>query len=251
MTLKDTIKQFRHSNKWSLRLVYHTFKPFWMIRRLLTDAPYRSAMITALKSGRTYHQHEVFTMPDRYPKLFAAASEYLSTTAQPRLLSYGCSTGEEVASLGRYMPGAMIMGVDINEWCIRQCRKTFSSPNFSFWRPKDPAFLSATGFDAIFCMAVFQHTDNRDGKNGDKAQQFLFDQFEGDLQMLDTKLRIGGLLIIDNTDFNFQDTECSKHYAPLQFENNRVLRKRPLFDSNNKKIADTQNNFRVFVKEAS
>ena len=52
------------------------------------------------------------TTLDRYPELFRAASQQMPDAT--RILSYGCSTGEECATLTRYFPAAEIVGTDIN-----------------------------------------------------------------------------------------------------------------------------------------
>ena len=98
-------------------------------------------------------------------------------------------------------------------------------------------------------MAVFQRTENRLRPDNAVAEGFTFERFEAELTTLDKKLKTGGLLIIDNTDFSFTDTQSASHYTPLDFEKNRIMRRRPLFDRNNTKISETQNNYRVFIKK--
>ncbi len=196
-----------------------------------------------------YYQRSSFTMPDRYPLVFAACAQYLQAIAHPRLLSFGCATGEEAATLGKYMPDAEITGTDVNEWCIKACKNKYSDSRFVFLLRDSDVYNKCSGFDAIFCMAVFQHTANRLNKNNETARGLTFSQFEEEINILDTKLNPGGLLVIDNCDFSFEDTSVARQYKPLEFINNRISRARPLFDPNNRKIAETQNNYRVFVKE--
>ena len=50
------------------------------------------------------------TLPDRYPWLFDFAAAALDDLPAPRLLSFGCSRGEEVLSLRRRFPDAAIKG---------------------------------------------------------------------------------------------------------------------------------------------
>ncbi|MBS4097801.1 MAG: hypothetical protein KGZ83_13300, partial [Sulfuricella sp.] len=112
-------------------------------------------------------------------------------------------------------------------------------------------FEEAGNFDAIFCLAVLQRTENRTRTNSAHAEGFLFSHFEQEITLLDQKLKPGGLLIIDHTDFRFTETVCGPRYQPIEFKNNRLLRKRPLFDRNNRKISDTTHEYRVFVKQGS
>ncbi len=65
---------------------------------------------------RRRQQHGVFqqwphTEPDRYPQLFDALAERLAGIAAPRILSFGCSSGEEVRALRQRIPAARITGV--------------------------------------------------------------------------------------------------------------------------------------------
>jgi hypothetical protein len=249
MSYIEKISQFKSSTNLALRLIYSALKPFTFIRRFFIDAHYRALVLTKWQSGKQYYQQQYYTKADRYPFVFATCSRYLASQPSPSLLSFGCSTGEEVATLGKYMPSARIMGVDINEWCIKQSIKNHSGVNFSFHHRISAAFIAATNFDAIFCMAVFQHTSNRAEGSNLVALDFTFQQFEAEIMMLDAKLKPGGLLIIDNTDFSFLDTAAADHYKPLDFENNKRNSSRPLFDRNNNRIADTQSSYRVFMKK--
>ncbi len=250
MNLKDKIKSLRNSEHYRIRLIYYFLKPFWLAMRFITDAYYRSVIITGLRSGNKYYQRSSFTKTDRYPVVFAACAHYLQSNSHPHVLSFGCATGEEAATLGKYLPGAMIVGTDINEWCIRTCRNSYNdNKRFRFFNRHSDEFKNCGGFDAIFCMAVFQNTANRLNKNNETAKYLTFSQFEEELKALDAKLNNGGLLVTDNCDFSFTDTAIAVHYKPLVFPDNLIERDRPLFDRNNRKIAETQHIYRVFVKD--
>ncbi len=248
MGLINKVRQFRQSGYLPVRLIYYILKPLGFFIRLLRDAPYRNGVFTATIFRNKYRQRSILTKQDRYPLLFASAAKYLSTYPHPRILSFGCSTGEEVFSIGNYIPDADITGVDINRWCIGQCKIKYPSERFSFMHSLSSEFILSDKFDAVFCMAVFQRAENRLNKNNKTSDLYTFIEFESDITMLHEKLNPGGLFIIDNADFSFADTSCSRFYTPLDFENNRMVRNRPLFDKLNKKIADTQNNYRIFVK---
>jgi len=246
--LKEQIKALKHSRFLAGRVAYQFLRPPWILAKLLTDGEYRSEHVTRWKFNRHYYQRSILTEPNRYPDLFAQCKTYLSTIKNPAILSFGCSTGEEVFTIGEYLPGAHIMGVDINEWCLKQCKKKSNNPRFSFQHRLSAGFATAGNFDAIFCMAVFQRNENRSNPDNNIAQGFTFEQFEQEILMLDNKLKPGGLFIIDNADFSFTDTACSKHYQPPRFEKNKLPRNRPLFDRHNRKVAETQNDYRMFIK---
>src|SRR5882724_9636400 len=61
------------------------------------------------------------TLLNRYPWLFQFARESLGDTADLRVLSFGCSLGEEVFALRKYFPAAAIKGIDIDRRNIDRC----------------------------------------------------------------------------------------------------------------------------------
>ena len=253
MNLKDCIKQFSYSDKLVKLLIYRIFKVIWIGVKISGNGRFRSETFTGKFFGKEVYQRVTFTISNRYPLIFRMCADCFlnQNISNPSILSFGCSTGEEVFTIGEYLPHAKITGVDINSWCIRQCLKVNRNPNFSFLNRNSKKFENATLlFDAIFCMAVFQRTENRTERNNQIAQGHTFEQFEKEIDVLDVKLKVDGLLIIDHSDFSFTDTVCVLRYNPLEFDKNRLIRERPLYDKNNRKVADTQFNYRVFVKLA-
>ena len=59
-----------------------------------------------------FHQIPNTTALNRYPEIFACAANAAPDTR--RILSFGCSTGEECVTLASYFPAAQIVGTDIN-----------------------------------------------------------------------------------------------------------------------------------------
>jgi hypothetical protein len=253
MGLKGSIKQLSYSKYLFFRLIYRLLKVIWFGMKLIGDGRLRSETFAGkfFEKGKGVHQRVTFTMHNRYPLIFTNCADYFLSRniTNPSILSFGCSTGEEVNTIGEYLPNAKIIGVDINEWCIRQCLKANRSPNYTFLNRRSKEFKNTKQFDAIFCMAVFQRTENKMECNNQIARGHTFEQFEMGISVLDDKLNIGGLLIIDHSDFRFTDSVYVLRYKPLEFDKNRMIRKRPLYNKNNRKVADEQYNYRVFVKQ--
>src|SRR5262249_14240005 len=126
--------------------------------RFCTDATYRSIALVRLTKSRELHQTTVFTGMDRYPDIFKACKDYFRSQLEPKVLSFGCSTGEEVLTLRQYFPDAWITGADINKRNLSHCRKLVVDSRINFVH-SDLATIQKHGpFDAIFCMAVLQRT---------------------------------------------------------------------------------------------
>ena len=96
------------------------------------------------------HQGPNRTALNRYPEVFAAPAPDAR-----RILSFGCSTGEECVTLAEYFPKAEIVGADINPVILLQARK-HRSDRIRFVYASDRILSGLGGFDAIFCMAVLR-----------------------------------------------------------------------------------------------
>ena len=225
------------------------------LRTLARPARYRrlrSEQMTRLVYAGAHFQGSTFTLPDRFPALFARCRQEFGAEGSPRLLSFGCSTGEEVLTLARYLPKARIVGVDLNRWCLRQCRrKAGRNGNLSFLHARSAGFDAARGFDAIFCLAVLQRGENAEIEGTVLKTGFLFRDFAAAIAMLDAKLKPGGLLFIDQADFSFMDTPTFAAYDALEFAMSERTRVRPLFDRENRLKQQVYTLPRVFRKARS
>ncbi|GEM_PF-3630399 len=85
--------------------------------RIAVSPRFRSEWRLRQAEGAAF-QYSTVTADNRYPRIFAFVRDQLADRDRPRVLSFGCSTGEEVFSLRRYMPAADITGIDINPWAI-------------------------------------------------------------------------------------------------------------------------------------
>jgi 2-polyprenyl-3-methyl-5-hydroxy-6-metoxy-1,4-benzoquinol methylase len=97
---------------------------------------------------------------DRYPGIFSFAQSELGAASEIRILSFGCSTGEEVFSLRQYFPRAIVKGLDINPGNIAVCRRRLrQSPDLaiSFATAKTTEAEPSATYDAVFCMSVLRH----------------------------------------------------------------------------------------------
>lgn len=247
--LRRQIEKMGKSSNVLLRAGYRGIKALGAMRRFVVNRRIRSQMLTGLHYKGQHLQLETYSCDDRYPVLFEYCRQYFAGCASLKILSFGCSTGEEVFTLARYLPAAEIVGVDINPWCLKQCTRKNRSRQLHFLHSLSQEFADISDFDAIFCMAVFQRSEHRE--NAQPADTgFTFERFAAEAAMLDRKLRSGGLFFVDECDFSFEQTEAAIRYKPAEFEGNRTLRHRPLFDRENRLIANEYASFRCFIKQA-
>lgn len=225
-----------------------TTKTAGYIRRFLANPRIRSENITRMRFGTRLFQAATYTQEDRYPELFAECARRLNLFAKPRILSFGCSTGEELSTLARYLPHAALFGVDANRWCLKQCARRGFGPGVHLMHRFSPQFEALHDLDAIFCMAVFQRTEHRTEGKTPANSGFTFRNFESEIALLDEKLRTGGLFFLDESDFAFEETAAAARYRALDFPGSRVMRERPLFDHENRLVTQSGMFTRAFIK---
>jgi chemotaxis methyl-accepting protein methylase len=88
---------------------------------VMTDAGYRSIFVLQVFNREHLHQTTALTAMDRYPRIFSACRDFFGDRQDLKILSFGCSTGEEVLTLRRYFPSAFITGAEINRRSLASC----------------------------------------------------------------------------------------------------------------------------------
>lgn len=188
----------------------------------------------------TAHRSAMFqpyddTCEDRYPDLFDRLAEYLGPLANPRILSFGCSTGEEVRALRRRMPDAEITGVDLNPSVIAEARKVDPDHAKDYLVAGRPP--PGCTFDAILALAVFRHGVLERYQPRSSTGVMPFARFEEAIAMLDRALAPGGYLAIFNAHFRFADTPVSAHYEADSLRLAGQLPQVPLYGPDDRRIA--------------
>jgi SAM-dependent methyltransferase len=159
------------------------------------------------------------TEDDRYPEIFRFIRERLGDESGRRLLSFGCSTGEEPLTLRRYFPRADIDAIDINPYRIRACRKRLrqigGDPRLSFTVAGSTAHLPDASYDAIFCMAVLRQGGLQLGPPPRCDHLIRFATFETIVEDFARCLKPGGFLALKFSNFRFRDTAASAGFETV------------------------------------
>jgi len=148
------------------------------------------------------------TSHNRYPELFDALAERLANLPAPRVLSFGCATGEEVRALRSRMPRARIVGVDANARALSKARAADPQGEYRLAARIDPG----ERWDAILALAVFRHGKLAAESPVDCSPMLPFARFEAGVAMLDACLETGGYLAIGNANFRFRDLSFADRY---------------------------------------
>lgn len=188
------------------------------------------------------------TSDNRYPQLFDALAERLAHLPSPRILSFGCSTGEEVRALRARIPTARITGIDLNPRSLAIARKKDGNPLSHYRLAGAP--LPDDRFDAVLAMAVFRHGKLEAGQPDDCSAVMPFVQFAEGIAFLDACLAPGGWLALYNSHFRFADTPTAAKYAcdPLRMTDHRP--RELLYGPDNRRLVGLTDDNVLFRKQA-
>ena len=157
------------------------------------------------------HQCSNRTALDRYPAIFAAAAA-AAADAQ-RILSFGCSTGEECVTLQKYFPQAEITGADINLLNLWEAWRRHRHDGIRFVYASDRALSSRGLFDMICCLTVLRDTRLDDELS--IRELYPFERFDERVRFLHSLLRPEGLLVFYGNMYRFRDTSVAQDYEMI------------------------------------
>lgn len=221
-------------------------RPLWMFA---LDRRYRAVVVLRWFRPELLHQTTALTWIDRYPEIFAACRDHFVDDPKIKILSFGCSSGEEVITLRRYFPCAHIVGAEINRESLAMCRKQPIDDGMSFV-VSDPRSIAKLGpYDLIFCMAVLQRTPCEvDAKRMNSLKRiYPFEKFDQQVRELDSYLRCGGLLVIHHTQYFFRDSSVAEKYITLNTNLPPSLHPSK-FDRNSMRSGDGASDGSIFKK---
>jgi len=183
------------------------------------------------------------TLPNRYPWLFQFARMCLGNKQGLRILSFGCSRGEEVFSLRSYFPDAAIKGIDIDPrniaYCLARARRG-ESAGVTFAAAATTEAEREESYDAIVCLAVLCHGDLTATGARHCDPLLRFEDFERMVADFARCLKPGGLLLLHATNFRFCDTSTSRNFDPVLEADPGQLAPDALFDRDNKLMEGLQ-----------
>lgn len=218
-----------------------------------TDGFYRTTILNRLRNPKSLHLTCNYTKMDRYPEIFSLVREHFESLDRAdspdlKILSFGCSTGEEALTLRDYFPKAQILGVDISEWNLKQAReKNTRDENLRFLFSDADTLKENGPFDAIFCMAVLLRIAHRMEPAPSSSDVYPIDKFTEQIELLDGHLRTQGTLVVYHTNYHLRDTPIFDRYRvlPYDFTEKDLV---PKYDTNNRLLPDSDTQDRVFIK---
>lgn len=157
--------------------------------------------------GGYYHgtnsqlQQSHMTAKNRFPKIFESAKQ-MQPSAR-RVLSFGCSTGEEAQTLAEYFPDAEIVGVDIDYNSVVAARKNNAHKDRVFYHTD----LGATGkYDVVTCLMVLFSLE----------KPVPHDKWLEAIRTIDKHTNIGGVVMLYTSDHPFKSADVADNYEAIR-----------------------------------
>jgi hypothetical protein len=155
------------------------------------------------------HQLTSTTSIDRYPELFietARIFEMARIDENVKILSFGCSTGEECFSIRKYFTNSTIIGADINKNNLARATSKNGDNRIHFVYSTTENLIEKGPYQIIFCLSVLcRWEDTRDVENCEKIYPFY--KFQATVKELSDMLLPGGLMVVYNSNFAFEDAD--------------------------------------------
>ena len=175
----------------------------------------RRSWFLRLSRPKNLFQPHNDTWPDRYPGIFDFLQTMIADRSTVRILSFGCSVGDEVFSLRTRFPRATIVGIDISRGNISECQRRqrdFSDDRMLFIRSGTADDQPESHYDAVLCLAVLRHGDLTTSSSESCAHRITFQAFDKTVQGLARCLKVGGYLVIEHSNFRFCDSSSATKF---------------------------------------
>lgn len=216
-----------------------------MIRHMLS----RARKFVSLKSRRS-HQVMNSTSFDRYPEIFRHLQAKYGRDSALRILSFGCSTGEECFSLRTYFPNAQITGVDIEPANLKEAASKNTDANIHFLKSTEKNISLHGPYDLTFAMSVLcRWPGTRDHPNVSKIYPFA--KYEQMLDQLCRHVVPGGALTIFNSNYRFTDSKLAGGYALEKVPLEKSVEFVQQFDRNGDRLPENAQEYFVFIRRTS
>lgn len=179
-------------------------------KALVVGGERREAAVARIVQPDNLFQPYTTTGPDRYPDEFAIVREQL-TTSRPRILSFGCSSGDELLTVHDYFPGARIKGIDANPLAVRTARKRVAGLGIEVVKASDASAEPPAAYDVVLALAVFRHGALSDSPpRCDALIQFA--DFDRTVTGLVAAVKPGGLFVTRHANFRFTDCAAAADF---------------------------------------
>jgi len=189
------------------------FRALVLAKALADGGQRRQTAMAEILRPRNLFQPHATTAVDRYPEELEVVAGAVPDPA--RILSFGCSSGEELLSVQSRFPDARITGIDVNPLAVRTARKRVRAAGLgsqvTLRRAGDASAEQPASYDVVLALAVFRHADlNAAPPHCEPVLSYA--DFERTVEGLAACVRPGGLLVLRHANFRFSDCPAAASY---------------------------------------
>lgn len=162
------------------------------------------------------HQLDTTTHPNRYPGILQAlAHACLELGLAPKkMLSFGCSRGFEPLDLHAVFPDAEIHGCEISQPMLEEAKERCKPHGIPIFESTVRNLNAHGPYDLILAMSVLcRHPVSH--MVDDISEVYPFAAFCSAVVALDAALAEGGVVVIYNSNYFFEDSTVSHRYSPV------------------------------------
>ncbi|NRA27731.1 MAG: methyltransferase domain-containing protein [Opitutales bacterium] len=145
----------------------------------------------------------------RHPEIFQDLQLLFEEQKPRKILSFGCSKGDECFDLSLQFPGAAVIGVDTDENVLRQAIDKYDCENIHFYKSDYNTIIENAPYDLIVANSVFCIWPKRDDNS------IEFESFERTIALIAVSLRFGGILCLFNSEYLLQQTVVRDCFTPI------------------------------------
>lgn len=152
------------------------------------------------------------TFMGRYWNEYNVLRRYFSSDWGLSILSFGCSTGEEIRTVKALFPKAAIFGCD-HDWHDLRAARSLVGDFANVFHSTEADVLSHGPYDIILCNSVLlRPTSMISGKKCGIAPE----QWSDIVDLLNSSLKPGGILQIINSNIPFRLHPAASSYEPVR-----------------------------------
>lgn len=202
---------------WLLKVIIWLLKVIMWLLKLLFGLLHVEATVGTSSlddgSGRSRrNQISHATSLNRYPHVYAHVHA-LAKLKHGKILVFGCSTGQEVLSLAKTFPSAVIVGVDVDDAILSVARNLsvaegLMDRTFFYNSLRYPLRLLGEYHiifaDSVLCLHPWQG-----------VAAYPFATFDETVTLLVKMLPAGGLLVAVNANYRVADTSATSELTPI------------------------------------
>ncbi len=160
-----------------------------------------------------------WTAIGRHPEIFALLARLVrryNGHEPARILSFGCSTGEEPYTLAtQYLADCEILAVDVDRAALALAKERHAHPRISYQLAELETLGARAPFQVVFAMSVFCRWPDS-SELDDISALFPFHKFLLYASALAEMVAPGGYLVIYNANYDFADLPVMRRFEAVR-----------------------------------